>query len=270
MNKKVLKEYVNKFIKKEIIKESISIDPQIQKIKNFINDHQFLGNMFKNISKLNNFNAEEAELIDTKIMIYVGPSLEGDDSFYTLEGNIKFYFRLPGESEISTKTSGFAEIAFEKLPDSRRVYDNEGLERSIFKIYHTYGVKYGLGPLMYDLLIEYISLEGGVLVSDREDVTVAASRVWEKYMRRKDIKQAQTDINLEKHQDKEDYLSNLTYDYLPDDLEQWKSLEYAEENFGSDEYWFDAPFSKGLYKLEEDMKVKKSLEIDKKFILSFE
>ena len=51
----------------------------------------------------------------------------------------------------------------------------------------------GYGPLLYDVAIEYASILGSGLVSDRYNVSPAANKVWAKYAARDDVKNFQCD-----------------------------------------------------------------------------
>ena len=51
------------------------------------------------------------------------------------------------------------------------------------------------GPLLYDVCLEYISnIKGGALMSDRNQVSEDAERVWEKYQSRTDVVKVQMDF----------------------------------------------------------------------------
>lgn len=51
----------------------------------------------------------------------------------------------------------------------------------------------GFGPLLYDVAIEYASVLGSGLVSDRYNVSPAANKVWAKYAARDDVENFQCD-----------------------------------------------------------------------------
>lgn len=51
----------------------------------------------------------------------------------------------------------------------------------------------GYGPLLYDVAIEYASILGSGLVSDRYNVSAAAKQVWAKYAARDDVENFQCD-----------------------------------------------------------------------------
>ena len=261
MNKKILKKYIKNFIN-----ESLSIGPQIEKARKIIYHDQAMESFFENLSSA--LGIKYSQYIDSKIQIYVGPSMFEGEGTHTLEGNIVFSY-LDNNNMTKKKNWNFAEIAIDKLPPHKKVFDNEGKERSIYQIYNTYAVKLELGALMYDLLIEYISSDNGVLVSDREMVSDDAVTVWEKYMQRSDIQKAQIDVDLDYDHDLTAGLENTTKDYWHDDLLQTKAISYAEEKYDDRHMWLETPFAKGLYKKDSDFKVKTALENDEKFILTF-
>ena len=52
----------------------------------------------------------------------------------------------------------------------------------------------GWGPMLYDVAIEYATLNGNGLIADRESVTDSAKAVWDYYMNsRSDVSGAQLD-----------------------------------------------------------------------------
>ena len=56
------------------------------------------------------------------------------------------------------------------------------------------GASKGFGPLLYDTAMEYATLHGGGLISDRDEVSHKAQKVWDYYLnRRGDIESQQLD-----------------------------------------------------------------------------
>lgn len=258
---KLLKEYIKNSIKtiKSINENKISIKPQITKIKNMCET--------ENIEKIfSNLNIKNSDLLDYKFLLYIGE----EDSDYSLQltSSIKFTYLNNDKNVKEDYYYRIADVLFDLLPDSKKVNDQNQVERRIYKIYHTRYVKENLGALMYDAIIEYVSLKKGVLISDRELVSSEAIPLWEKYLERDDIKKAQLDIDLNHHSEYEDTIYQQTPYYIKDDLEQNISIEYADEVFGNYEYWFDTPFAKGLYKNDHDCIVLKSLLEDERFIVT--
>jgi len=81
----------------------------------------------------------------------------------------------------------------------------------------------GLGPLMYDLMIDVIHPHP--LASDRAEVTPAARRVWDYYLNIRD------DIDVVE---------------LPDDCEQSSAKIWADEVAGDEDEWSESPLSKAF------------------------
>ena len=134
-----------------------------------------------------------------------------------------------------------AYILFKKF-SHRYVKDQEGMERSCYIIEHTEFVKYDLGPLMYDFIIEFASNDESFLCCDRFELSEDAKNVWRKYFsRRHDVKQVQLDIENESLDPEE--FPNLT-PQVEDDFYQNVSIDDRGKS------WSDSPFSKGYYKLD--------------------
>jgi len=75
---------------------------------------------------------------------------------------------------------------------------------------------HGFGPLLYDVAIELASIMGGGLISDRQDLSPAAYRVWKHY------DTARPDVT--KHQ-MDDEQGHLTPSNPNDDCDQWLARE---------------------------------------------
>lgn len=132
-----------------------------------------------------------------------------------------------------------AYISFLKLPGIV-VKDKEDLNRSSYMIDFTEIVKYGLGPLMYDLIMEFASRDDSVLCSDRMSVSDDAKGLWQNYLySRNDVNHVQLDIR-NNHLDK-NLFPNLTPEVEDD---QYQNVAIKDKG----EKWFTSPFSKGYYK----------------------
>lgn len=101
-------------------------------------------------------------------------------------------------------------------------------------VVNTTNTKSGWGPLLYDLAIEYASINSSGLMSDRLTVSDAAANVWEKYMtNRSDVQTIQMD-NMK---------NDLTKPY-DDNCVQSSAEEWARDK---GKKWFESPLSK-IYK----------------------
>jgi len=100
------------------------------------------------------------------------------------------------------------------------------------------GATRGWGPLVYDVAIEYASLDGSGLVSDRGSVSPYARRVWEYYMNnRPDVTAHQLD----------DMKDTLTPEW-EDNCQQHVAMKTAVPAFTAEKSaetrWVDSPLSK--------------------------
>ena len=100
------------------------------------------------------------------------------------------------------------------------------------------GATHGWGPLIYDVAIEYASLDGSGLVSDRGSVSPYARRVWEYYMNnRPDVTAHQLD----------DMKDTLTPEW-EDNCQQHVAMKTAVPAFTAEKSaetrWVDSPLSK--------------------------
>jgi hypothetical protein len=102
----------------------------------------------------------------------------------------------------------------------------------------------GWGPLLYDIAIEYASINGGGLMSDRGTVSAAAISVWDKYDARGDVSPHQLDIthDLDLSNDFERSVVQITPLDPSDDCVQTRALEA-----GGSEGWMNSPLSR-LYR----------------------
>jgi hypothetical protein len=112
----------------------------------------------------------------------------------------------------------------------------------------------GLGPLLYEIALEWASQNGGGLMADRSAVSDEALAVWDKYYRtRPEIKAKQLDVDLNRtdpHYDSEEEYGNievadlqqLTPDEPEDDCEQTSAVDDRGD------YWDKSPLSKVYFK----------------------
>ena len=108
----------------------------------------------------------------------------------------------------------------------------------------------GLGPLLYEIALEWASQNGGGLMADRSAVSDEALAVWDKYYRtRPEIKAKQLDVDLDRtdrHYDDGDIeaadLQQITPDEPEDDCEQTSAVGDRGD------YWDKSPLSKMYFK----------------------
>jgi hypothetical protein len=90
----------------------------------------------------------------------------------------------------------------------------------------------GLGPLLYDLMIDLVNPHP--LMSDREDVSRAARKVWKYYRKhRSDIESIQLDD-----------LENTLTPVDDDNCEQSSAMEWSDDKFGDESGWPKSSLSK--------------------------
>ena len=105
-----------------------------------------------------------------------------------------------------------------------------------FTVIHSY-VKHNLGPLIYDIVLEFVSKQNCVLCSDRAEVSNSAQKVWDNYLKRIDVKNIQLD-NVDVENDEKS-----TPEFVKDDITQISAVN----NVGVDN-WKESSLSKGFYK----------------------
>ena len=110
-----------------------------------------------------------------------------------------------------------------------------GLCHSGFVIQNTEATS-GMGPLLYEVAIEYASQVGGGLISDRRTVSSDARAVWDKYAKRLDIGKKQLDTN-------DSDMTQLTPDDPKDDCTV----------HGEDQSWVKDPLNKVYYKKTQEV-----------------
>ena len=149
-----------------------------------------------------------------------------------------------------------AHIMFRKFPHSQ-IKDREGKIRNAYIIEYTKFVKYNLGPLMYDLIIEFASNDNSFLCSDRFEISNEAQNLWQNYLnRRSDVETVQLDIENE----------NLDIEEFPNLTPDWRDDFYQNTSIkDKGKKWFESPFSKGYYK--NNMSVVDNLRKNKLFVI---
>ena len=100
------------------------------------------------------------------------------------------------------------------------------------------GATHGWGPLVYDVAIEYASLDGSGLMSDRSSVSNEARGVWDYYMN------SRPDVTVHQLDDMKD---TLTPEW-EDNCQQFVATSTSAPAFGSEESvktdWVESPLSK--------------------------
>jgi len=99
------------------------------------------------------------------------------------------------------------------------------------------GALSGWGPMIYDIAMEYATLHGGGLMSDRSSVSKDARKVWDYYFgKRGDVKPHQLD----------DLKNTLTPDIEEDNCSQFSGQwdDAAEDVYPETPRWVESPLSK--------------------------
>jgi len=82
-----------------------------------------------------------------------------------------------------------------------------------------------MGPLLYDVAMEWASQNGSGLMADRNMVFGNARAVWDKYSQRDGVEEIQLDIDHDVSGKMFKSFPRLTRDYLPDDCDQEMAVE---------------------------------------------
>lgn len=175
-------------------------------------------------------------------------------------------------------------------------YKNKHVQgKNIYVIVNTEFVKHGLGPLMYDVILEYVSYYNGILCPDRESVSDEAYSLWEKYLnQRNDIEYIQLDISSQEIKDYVDFengeiTDNLsrsdirdfiekTYKTTPDnyndDITQYSSINDIKNKTNqeyidiiSNKLWVESPLSKGYYKNNKEVIDLMTMNASRKYLV---
>lgn len=200
----------NSFLIKES-EEPLNIDSQIQKA----------------VKKISEFEDQQLKILITK-----------DRNEFVLKADLV-------DSNNKELIDEVAYITFKKF-SYQFVKDREGMERNCYMIDFTEFVNYNLGPLMYDIIMEFASRDESFLCCDRYEVTEDAKNLWRSYFSRRgnDVKHIQLDIEND-NLDPEEF-PNLT-PQIEDDFYQNISIKDKGKN------WTESPFSKGYYKLNNNV-----------------
>ena len=140
----------------------------------------------------------------------------------------------------------YGKIEFKKINDDHE----EGNALGTYKIIHTHNTTKGFGPLLYEIIVEWVSSKKSMLCCDRHDVSLLAQNVWKIYDVRSDIKKVQLDIN-----DKESKHFNLKQ-LTPNDKSDDTSQDISIKHLGNS--WKNSIFSKAISK--DNMNTIKYLE----------
>ena len=127
--------------------------------------------------------------------------------------------------EVDDDTAVVGQLYAGKIEESRSL-DQKG----VWAIYKSNSSISGLGPLMYDLMIDLI--HPAALVSDRLMVSKDAKRVWDYYMNNRDDVEALQLDNLE---------DELTPGFKDDNYDQNSAENWA---FTDRQEWYDSSLSK--------------------------
>lgn len=157
-------------------------------------------------------------------------------------------FVLRADLVDSTGKTLLDEVAYITFKKFSHYYleDQEGMERNCYMIDFTEFVKYNIGPLMYDIIMEFASRDKSFLCCDRFEVTGEAQNLWKNYFSRRehDVKHIQLDIENDSLDPEE--FPNLT-PQIEDDF--YQNISIADKG----KEWFNSPFSKGYYKLNNNV-----------------
>ena len=164
---------------------------------------------------------------------------------------------LPLEEKDARRAVEAAQDLIEEIPwgriEVRRPRSSEGECSGAFTVNFTSHTKNGWGPLLYDLAMEWASLNGGGLMSDRGSVSSDAQAVWDKYStsRRKDVEAVQLDIlpGFLKHDPVFWGTEQLTPDVSTDDCDQFPTGEHSKG--GGD--WKYSPLSRAYRKTDNEV-----------------
>ncbi len=178
---------------------------------------------------------------------FVFRSKEEINSIYD-SGKVYAYGRDENENIEDRNLADIAHVEFQKINkySSTMSYnlhsDNtDGFKttnsKEGFTITYTDYVKSGLGPLIYDIILEFVSSKNCVLCADRTEVSGDAQRVWDSYLIRSDVKNIQLD-NVDVSIDKKS-----TPEFIKDDITQISAANDSGKN-----NWKESSLSKGFYK----------------------
>jgi hypothetical protein len=193
--------------------------------------------------------SEEPLNIDSQIQRAVKKILEfKDQQLKILITKDRNEFVLKADLVDSNNKELIDEVAYITFRKFSHYYveDQEGLGRNCYMLDFTEFVKYNLGPLMYDIIMEIASRDQSFLCCDRFEVSGEAQNLWKNYFSRRgnDVKHVQLDIENDSLDPKE--FPNLT-PQIEDDFYQNISIKDKGKS------WPESPFSKGYYKLNNNV-----------------
>lgn len=136
-------------------------------------------------------------------------------------------------TKVDDDTAVVGQLYAGKIEESRSI-DQKG----VWAIYKSSSNIKGLGPLMYDLMIDLI--HPASLVSDRLMVSKDAKRVWDYYMNNRDDVEALQLDNLE---------DELTPGFKDDNYDQNSAENWA---FTDRQPWYDSSLSKAYRRKDRD------------------
>ena len=150
---------------------------------------------------------------------------------FVVDGSLRNIEIVVTEADDDTAVVG--QLYAGKIEESRSI-DQKG----VWAIYKSYSRIKGLGPLMYDLMIDLI--HPASLVSDRLLVSKDAKRVWDYYMNNRDDVEALQLDNLE---------DELTPGFKDDNYDQNSAENWA---FTDRQPWYDSSLSKAYRRKDRD------------------
>ena len=128
----------------------------------------------------------------------------------------------------------------------------QGENNSTWYIALTANTTEGMGPLLYEVLMEYIShvgIKNSALKPDASSVSAAARAVWGKFDKRPDIRKIQLDVDIDTiNQRRGDNIEQITADNIRDDTRQFSAI-YDK---GSDD-WSSSSLSRAYRKDNHDL-----------------
>ena len=190
----------------------------------------------------------EHEEVDSRILTQIDRLLQWPQLNIRIEkwkDKIIFQYVIMGEdgkSERPHHKTGYpvGAITIRRPESNREDRDYDGLCTGGW-IVETSNATKNMGPLLYDVAMEWASQNGSGLMADRNMVSRYARAVWDKYSQRPGVEEIQLDIDHDVSGKMFKSLPRLTPEYLPDDCDQ----EVPVELYG--DKWSHSPLSR-LYR----------------------
>jgi len=155
----------------------------------------------------------------------------------------------PGETRIffGTRSDGRIETSRDPYGSMNIKKSQEGSCGGAWKV-QSVSADDGWGPMLYDIAMEWATLNGGGLIADRLTVSGEAREVWDYFLhRRSDVTPHQLD-NLE---------NELTPDIKDDNCNQrtaaWNDWAIDPKDMDTKDKWAESPLSKRYTKKPETM-----------------